>query len=116
VKTSLANVVVSATHVMPARCAASMPTGASSKATQRPGATPRRFAASRKTSGCGLPCATSSARATAANARSIPSSHSDWSTFSRGAEVATGPAPRRASAARKPESPGNGASPASSSR
>ena len=48
-------VVVTATHFIPARRAASRPKSASSKTTQCPGLAPRRSAARRKISGAGLP-------------------------------------------------------------
>ena len=54
-------VVATATTRMPARCAASIPTSASSNTTHRSGGTPIFCAAQRKTSGSGLPWLTSSA-------------------------------------------------------
>ena len=67
-------VVVRPTAYMPAALAAWMPTGASSKTTDRRGSTPALAAATRKTCGSGLPRVMSSSDAIAANRPSRPHS------------------------------------------
>ena len=62
------------TAYIPAALAAWMPTGASSKTTDRAGATPALAAATRKTCGSGLPRVMSSSDAIAANRPSSPHS------------------------------------------
>lgn len=57
---------------IPAAWAAAAPGAASSRTTQSAGAAPNRRAASRKTSGAGLPRATSSAETTVRNDASSP--------------------------------------------
>ncbi|MEY9490168.1 hypothetical protein RKD26_005962 [Streptomyces calvus] len=57
---------------IPAACAAAAPGAASSTTTQSDGAAPSRRAASRKTSGAGLPRATSSAETTVRSRASRP--------------------------------------------
>ncbi len=61
-----------ATQRIPAAYAAAAPGAASSRTTQRAGSAPNRRAASRKTSGAGLPRATSSAETTVRRCASRP--------------------------------------------
>ena len=75
--------VVTPTAYMPAAFAAWMPTGASSKTTERDGSTPAFAAATRKTCGSGLPRVMSSSDAIAANRPSSPHSVTVRSRFGR---------------------------------
>ena len=70
---------------MPAALAAWMPTGASSKTTERTGSTPAFVAATRKTCGSGLPRVMSSSEAIAANRPSRPHSATVSSRLARDA-------------------------------
>ncbi len=79
-------VVATATTFMPAARAASMPTCASSKTTQWPGANPSLFAQSKNTSGSGLPCTTSSPATMARKYRPRPTISMTQSMFSRGVD------------------------------
>jgi hypothetical protein len=101
--------VVTATVRIPAADAAAMPIGASSNATQSAGATPSRLAASRNTSGQGLPRATSSPRTMTSSAGSRQISRSVCCTFSEGADVAMATGiDRPRSAAMSRSNPGSG--------
>lgn len=64
---------LTATAYIPARRAERMAAALSSNTAQRPGATPSRPAARRKTSGSDLPRPTSSAEQSASNQSSMPS-------------------------------------------
>src|SRR4051812_18871950 len=70
------NGFLTSTTIIPAAVADRTPRSASSNATHLSGGTPSRRAASRKTSGAGLPWATSSAVAIAAKWCSRPSAES----------------------------------------
>src|SRR5574338_505170 len=74
---------------MPAAAAASMPCSESSITTQRAGATRSRWAASRKRSGAGLPCATSWSQTTTSKAPPRPRASVTASTAPRGDDEAS---------------------------
>jgi hypothetical protein len=75
--------------IIPAAAAAVMPLSESSRTTHARGSQPRRRAASRKMSGAGLPCSTSSPPTEASTASSAPASRSREATLTRVLELAT---------------------------
>jgi hypothetical protein len=75
--------------IIPAAAAAVMPLSESSRTTHARGSQPRRRAASRKMSGAGLPCSTSSPPTVAVTASSAPASRSREPTLARVLELAT---------------------------